>query len=42
LAAGIDKNAEIFQQMSDHGFGFIEIGTVTPKPQPVLISLPML
>jgi len=33
LAAGFDKNAEIFQQMSDHGFGFIEIGTVTPKPQ---------
>jgi len=33
LAAGFDKNAEVFQQMSDHGFGFIEIGTVTPKPQ---------
>ncbi len=33
LAAGFDKNAEIYQQMSDHGFGFIEIGTVTPKPQ---------
>ena len=33
LAAGFDKNAEIYQQMSDHGFGFIEIGTVTPKAQ---------
>lgn len=33
LAAGFDKNAEIFNQMHDHGFGFVEIGTVTPKPQ---------
>ena len=33
LAAGFDKNAEIYKQMHDHGFGFIEIGTVTPKPQ---------
>ena len=33
LAAGFDKNAEIFKQMSSLGFGFIEIGTVTPVPQ---------
>jgi len=34
LAAGFDKNAEIFEQLGDLGFGFIEIGTVTPKAQP--------
>ncbi len=33
LAAGFDKNAEIFAQTFRHGFGFAEIGTVTPKPQ---------
>ena len=33
LAAGFDKNAEIYKQMHDHGFGFVEIGTVTPEPQ---------
>lgn len=33
LAAGFDKNAEVYKQMSAFGFGFIEIGTVTPKPQ---------
>ena len=34
LAAGLDKNAELFLELSSLGFGFIEIGTVTPKPQP--------
>ena len=34
LAAGFDKNAEFYKEMSELGFGFIEIGTVTPKPQP--------
>lgn len=34
LAAGFDKNAEFFEQFSAFGFSFIEIGTVTPKPQP--------
>ena len=34
LAAGFDKNAELFSELSSFGFGFIEIGTVTPKPQP--------
>ncbi len=33
LAAGFDKNAEIYKQMSSLGFGFIEIGTVTPVAQ---------
>jgi len=34
LAAGFDKNAVLFDQLSAFGFGFVEIGTVTPKPQP--------
>ncbi len=34
LAAGFDKNAELVDELSDLGFGFIEIGTVTPRPQP--------
>ena len=33
LAAGLDKNGELIKEMSNIGFGFIEIGTVTPKPQ---------
>ena len=33
LAAGFDKDATLFQEFSNFGFGFIEIGTVTPKPQ---------
>ena len=34
LAAGLDKDAIAFNQFGDLGFGFIEIGTVTPKAQP--------
>jgi len=34
LAAGFDKNAEMVDELEALGFGFIEIGTVTPKPQP--------
>lgn len=34
LAAGLDKNATAYNELSDFGFGFVEIGTVTPKPQP--------
>jgi dihydroorotate dehydrogenase len=34
LAAGFDKNAEFFNPFSIFGFSFIEIGTVTPLPQP--------
>ncbi len=33
LAAGFDKNALLYKELSNFGFGFIEIGTVTPKPQ---------
>jgi dihydroorotate dehydrogenase len=34
LAAGMDKNAEFLDPLSSLGFGFIEVGTVTPRPQP--------
>jgi len=34
LAAGFDKNAEMMGEMANLGFGFVEIGTVTPLPQP--------
>ena len=34
LAAGFDKNAILFDEFANYGFGFVEIGTVTPKPQP--------
>lgn len=45
LAAGFDKNAEYYQAMQYLGFGFVEVGTVTPKPQngneqPRLFRLP--
>jgi dihydroorotate dehydrogenase len=34
LAAGLDKNGDCIDGMAALGFGFLEIGTVTPKPQP--------
>ena len=34
LAAGFDKDAKLYKELSNFGFGFIEIGTVTPKAQP--------
>src|SRR5215813_6438430 len=34
LAAGFDKNAEAVDGLGRLGFGFLEIGTVTPQPQP--------
>jgi len=34
LAAGFDKNAEMIAEMANLGFGFVEVGTVTPLPQP--------
>ncbi|KZY72165.1 dihydroorotate dehydrogenase [Oleiphilus sp. HI0071] len=34
LAAGLDKNAEHIDGLAAMGFGFIEVGTVTPRPQP--------
>ena len=45
LAAGFDKNGELVDSMACLGFGFVEIGTVTPKPQagnprPRLFRLP--
>lgn len=45
LAAGFDKDAKLIEELSCFGFGFIEIGTVTPKPQegnpkPRLFRLP--
>ncbi len=33
LAAGFDKDAKLYNELSQFGFGFIEIGTLTPKPQ---------
>ncbi len=45
LAAGFDKDAVLYNELADFGFGFIEIGTVTPEPQtgnpkPRLFRLP--
>ena len=45
LAAGFDKDAKLFNELSAFGFGFIEVGTLTPKPQagnpkPRLFRLP--
>ena len=34
LAAGLDKNGEYVDALSSMGFGFVEVGTVTPRPQP--------
>ena len=34
LAAGFDKDARLYKELSNFGFGFIEIGTLTPLPQP--------
>ncbi len=34
LAAGLDKNGEAIDAFSAMGFGFVEVGTVTPRPQP--------
>ncbi|MEY8199830.1 MAG: quinone-dependent dihydroorotate dehydrogenase [Colwellia sp.] len=34
LAAGLDKNAECINAFASMGFGFVEVGTVTPRPQP--------
>jgi dihydroorotate dehydrogenase len=34
LAAGMDKNGEYIESLAALGFGFIEVGTITPRPQP--------
>ena len=44
LAAGFDKNAEVFEMLGNFGFSFVEIGTVTPlgqtgNPKPRLFRL---
>ena len=33
LAAGFDKNADVFNATLSLGFGFVEVGTITPDPQ---------
>lgn len=33
IAAGFDKNAVLFNELENYGFGFLEVGTATPKPQ---------
>ncbi len=45
MAAGFDKNAEVTESLGEMGFGFVEAGTITPKPQdgnprPRLFRLP--
>lgn len=45
IAAGFDKNAEVYKMLGNMGFGHVEIGTVTPRPQlgnpkPRLFRLP--
>jgi dihydroorotate dehydrogenase len=34
VAPGLDKNGDYFEALGDLGFGFVEVGTVTPRPQP--------
>jgi dihydroorotate dehydrogenase len=34
MAAGLDKNARCIDALAAMGFGFVEVGTVTPRPQP--------
>ena len=34
LAAGFDKHGEAYEGMLGLGFGFVEVGSVTPEPQP--------
>lgn len=33
LAAGFDKDGKLYRELGNYGFGFVEVGTVTPKPQ---------
>lgn len=45
LAAGFDKDGKLYKELGNYGFGFIEVGTITPKPQegnplPRLFRLP--
>ena len=38
LAAGLDKNGDYIDALASLGFGFLEIGTVTPRPNQVIIN----
>ena len=38
LAAGFDKNGKIIDSLFSIGFGFVEVGTMTPRPQPGNVS----
>ena len=40
LAAGLDKNGDAIDGFAQLGFGFVEIGTVTPRPQPRSTTAP--
>jgi dihydroorotate dehydrogenase len=45
MAAGFDKDGKLYEELGNYGFGFVEVGTVTPKPQggnelPRLFRLP--
>lgn len=45
MAAGFDKDGKLYEELANYGFGFVEVGTVTPKPQggnpqPRLFRLP--
>ena len=42
LAAGFDKNAEAIEGLLNLGFGFVELGTVTPMPQKAIQCLEFL
>lgn len=33
VAAGFDRNADVYRELSAMGFGFVEVGTITPRPQ---------
>ena len=39
MAAGFDKNAEVYNSLFKLGFGFVEVGTITPLPQLSLIHI---
>ena len=39
LAAGFDKSAEVYNSLFKFGFGFVEVGTITPKEQLVIQNL---
>jgi dihydroorotate dehydrogenase len=39
MAAGFDKNGDAIDGLFDLGFGYVEIGSITPEPQVILISV---